>query len=193
MTTPYLYASETKLLRQVKADLDRHESFREYAYPDPLSKIGRQYKGKDWPWGFISGRALLSKIKNAKEEDGAPWTYGFGFTHNVTPDSRINRITAERMLEDLILKMNSVLVNTLTWYNEASFVTKTILINMGFNMGVKGLLGFKNTLALIRAKNYPQAAQNMKLSRWYTQVGVRAEELVKRMATQSIEPQHQAN
>lgn len=190
MNTPYLHVGETKLLRQVKADLDRHEGFREYAYPDPLSPIGKKYRGENWPWGYVPARVLLARIPGAKDKDGAPWTYGFGFTFNVTPDSTINRIQAERRLEDLILSMNNFLPTKLPWYNDATFVVKTILINMAFNLGVDRLMKFKNTLAYIKAKDYLNAARNMKLSLWYKQVGVRAEELVERMKNQKIEPQY---
>lgn len=191
-SVPYLHTAETKLMLQVKKDLDRHEGFREYAYPDPLSKLGRRYRGKDWPWGFRPARELMALIPGAKDEDGAPWTYGFGFTHCVTADSRIHRVAAERMLEGLILEQNIVLSEKLPWYKDASFVTKTVLINMAFNLGLVGLLKFKNTLGFIKAQNYEQAARNMTLSLWYAQVGDRAKELVQRIKTQTIEPQHKA-
>jgi lysozyme len=190
MSIPYLHTAETKLMLQVKADLERHEGFREFAYPDPLSPLGRRYRGKDWLWGFVPARELMARIPGAKEEDGKPWTYGCGFTNCVTPDSRIHRIPAERMLEGLILEMQHVLASKLPWYPTASFVTKTVLTNMAFNMGINGLLKFKNTLAYIKAKQYEQAARNMELSLWYKQVGYRAKELVQRMKTQTIEPQH---
>lgn len=192
MTIPYLHTSETKFMLQVKKDLEAHEGFRECAYPDPLSKLAQKYKGKDWPWGSVPARNLLCNIKGAKESDGAPWTYGFGFTHCVTPDSRIQRISAERMLESLILEQDHLLGTTLPWYKTASFVTRTVLINMAFNMGLKGLLAFKNTLNFVKLKDYEKAARNMQLSLWYTQTGDRAKELVKRMKTQTIEPQDQA-
>src|SRR6478752_3804330 len=121
MSIPYLYTSETKLMRQVAKDLARHEGFREYAYPDPLSKIGKKYRGNDWQWGFVPARVLLAKIKGAKDEDGGPWTVGYGFTHNVTPDSRISRIAADRMLENLILQANGLLSMRLYWYKDATF------------------------------------------------------------------------
>lgn len=191
MTIPYLHTADTKLMLQIKKDLDRHEGFREYAYPDPLSGIARKYPvSKEFPWGKVSARSLLAKVKGAQDKDGHPWTVGYGFTNGTTPDSRIQKIPAERMLEGLILEQNLRLRDKLPGYVDASFVTKTVLINMAFNMGLKGLLSFKNTLAFIKAKNYVHAAQNMKLSLWYTQVGNRAKELVKRMQTQTIEPQH---
>lgn len=189
----YLHTTETRLVLQVKKDLERHEGFREYAYPDPLSPMARKYKGKDWPWGFVPARTLMARIKDAKDSDGAPWTYGFGFTYGVTPDSRITRILAERKLEALILNQDDTLAAALPWYSKgASFVTKTVLINMAFNLGLKGLLGFKNTLNFVKLKDYEKAARNMMLSLWYTQTGSRAKELALRMKTQTIEPLHKA-
>lgn len=188
--TAYLYTTETSLLLQVKADLERHEGFKEWAYPDPLSFIGKKYKS--FPWGNQPARELLARIGNANEKDGAPWTVGFGFTNGVTPDSTMNRITAERKLEGLILEMNNALSTVFTWYKGASFVTKTIIINMAFNMGLKTLLSFKNTLAAVAAKQYVQAANGMANSLWYKQTGLRAKELVQRMSTQTIEAANKA-
>jgi len=190
MTEPYLHAGTTPLVLQVKKDLERHEGFRVFAYPDPLSKLGKKYK--HLPWGFQPARELLSLITDMDERDGLPWTVGFGFTDKVTPDSKIERIPAERKLETKILEMNTVLGAKLPWYKDASFVTKTILINMAFNMGLFGLLKFRNTLRFIQAKDYARAASNMKLSLWYRQVGDRAKELVARMATQTIPAEHKA-
>ena len=190
MAIPYLHTAETKLMLQVKKDLSRHEAFREYAYPDPLSPMGKKYRG--WNWGKVAARELLGRIAGFKVEDGNPWTYGYGFTHNVTCDSRIQPVAAERQLESLILEMNLVLGETFSWYKASSFITKTILINMAFNMGLSKLKGFKNTLEFIRKNDYENAARNMQLSLWYTQTGSRARELVERMRTQTIEPQYKA-
>ena len=46
-----------------------------------------------------------------------------------------------------------------------------------------GLLGFKNTLATIRAGDYQRAASMMLDSKWAGQVGQRAERLSRMMAT----------
>lgn len=186
--------SQLKLVKQVAGDLDRHEGFREFAYPDPLSGLMKKFPKERW--GFEPAKDILARIRVSVEEAtklGAPWTVGYGFTHGVNPDSRMNRITAERRLEQEILNVDAALSKVLSWYKEASFVTKTILINMAFNMGLEGLLGFKNTLRFISQKNYEQAAHNMTLSLWYRQVGSRAKELVERMRTQTIPAGYQKN
>lgn len=191
MNIPYLNKNDTKLLLQVKKDLERHEGFREFAYADPLTPLYKKY-AKLGKWGKVPARSFLSEADLKNLDSGAPWTYGFGFTKGVNVDSRIDRIKAERLLEEHILEMDAILQNLLYWFKESSFVTRVILINMAFNMGVKGLLKFRNTLAFIKAKNYKQAASNMKQSLWYKQVGARAHELVERMKTQTIAPQHAA-
>ena len=182
---------QTALVRQVTSDLDRHEGFREYAYPDPLSKLQAQHPRERW--GFVPARQILERLKISTDvaaTSGHPWTVGHGFTGGTTLDSRMSRLMSERKLEEKVIEMDGVLKNTLTWYKDATEVTKGILINMAFNMGVNGLLGFKNTLRFISEKNYEQAAKNMEQSLWYRQVKGRAVELTERMRTQTILPAH---
>lgn len=62
---------------------------------------------------------------------------------------------------------------------------QAVIINMAFNLGVNGLLKFKNMLAAFDAKLYKQAADEMLDSRWAKQVGHRAEELAEQMETGS--------
>jgi lysozyme len=62
-------------------------------------------------------------------------------------------------------------------YNGLDEVRKSVLLKMCFNLGVSGLLGFKNTLAFIKAGDWERAANNMLVSRWAKQVGCRAIEL----------------
>ena len=52
-----------------------------------------------------------------------------------------------------------------------------MLLNMCFNLGLKGLLGFNNTLAFIAARDWERAANGMLASKWAKQVGFRAIEL----------------
>lgn len=63
-----------------------------------------------------------------------------------------------------------------------------VLLNMAFNMGVDGLLRFKNTLAMLRAAieghgSYGRVADGMLNSLWAKQVGRRADELARQMRT----------
>ncbi len=62
-------------------------------------------------------------------------------------------------------------------YNGLDEVRKSVLLNMCFNLGINGLLGFKNTLEFIKAGDWERAANNMLVSRRAKQVGRRAIEL----------------
>lgn len=188
---PYLYSNNIPFVLQMKKDLERHEGYRYYAYPDPLSALYKKYPGLDW--GYKPARELLALVKDMDEDDGRPWTVGFGDTHGVSPDSVAPRQQAERRLEQHIMSKDAQIASVLPWYKDASFVTRTVLLNMAFNMGVQGLLGFTNTLRFVKNKDYERAAHNMTLSLWYRQVGNRAKELVERMRTQEIKSEHRAN
>jgi lysozyme len=62
-------------------------------------------------------------------------------------------------------------------YSGLNDTRKSVLLNMCFNLGIKGLLGFKNTLAFIGSGDFERAANGMLASRWAKQVGRRAIEL----------------
>jgi len=65
----------------------------------------------------------------------------------------------------------------LPWLGMAPEAVQEALLNMAFNLGVNGLLGFKETLALMKTEQYAQAAAAMLASKWARQVGARAERL----------------
>lgn len=52
------------------------------------------------------------------------------------------------------------------------------LVNMCFNLGINGLLGFKNTLGFIAKKDWKNAANNLTQSKWFGQVGDRAKRII---------------
>ena len=56
-----------------------------------------------------------------------------------------------------------------------------VLMNMAFQMGVEGLLGFSNTLAMVQAGNYDKAAVGMLNSKWAKQTPARANRLAIQM------------
>jgi len=56
-----------------------------------------------------------------------------------------------------------------------------VLINMAFQLGVSGLLKFKNMIAALDDKDYKRASVEMLDSRWAKQTPNRANELAKQM------------
>lgn len=75
------------------------------------------------------------------------------------------------------------LVRALPWVENLDEVRQRVLLDMAFNLGIAGLLGFKNTLATIKAGDFQKGAAMMLDSRWAGQVGQRADRLAVMMAT----------
>ena len=58
-----------------------------------------------------------------------------------------------------------------------------VLLNMTFNLGINRLLRFKKMWKALSKGKFDEAADEMKDSKWYHQVGRRAEELIEIMRT----------
>lgn len=83
------------------------------------------------------------------------------------------------MLTNDVKKVVAQLNQRLPWWTGLSERRQRVLVNMAFNMGINGLLGFTNTLAMIQHGDFTGAANGMLASKWADQVGDRA----KRLAT----------
>ena len=177
-------------MRQTLADLVRHEGFREYAYPDPLSPLFKKYRKERW--GFMPALQILNKIGVGfaeAEKSGAPWTIGIGFTKGVSVTSQMKLNVAMHKLEDVVLEHLPVLDRVLPTWQGLPLFAKTVVVNMAFNMGSR-LLQFKNSMDLIGQGKYKQAASNLRKSAWAKQTGLRAVELTARLERQAIDPKH---
>lgn len=89
----------------------------------------------------------------------------------------------EYLLNNDIDKRDAELRKRLPWVSELDQARYGVLVAMSFQMGVDGLLGFKNTLELIRTKQWSQAAAGMMNSLWAKQTPTRAARLAKQMQT----------
>lgn len=102
-------------------------------------------------------------------------------------DRGITREEAAFLLENDIKQGEAELLRALPWVATLDEVRQRVLLDMVFNMGIAGVLAFKNTLATIQAGDYQRAASMMLDSKWAKQVGARAERLSRMMAT-GMEP-----
>jgi lysozyme len=93
-------------------------------------------------------------------------------------DDEVNQLLAED-LEKVFTGLN----NNLQWWTDLNNVRQRVLCNMCFQLGIGGLLGFRNTLILIRQGQYAAAANRMLNSKWADQTPARAQRLAKMMAT----------
>lgn len=92
-------------------------------------------------------------------------------------DKGITEEEAMYLLTNDIEQCEFQLNKELPFFKTLDMARQDVLLNMCFNLGIKGLLGFKNTLAMIEVGNYEAAADNMLNSKWAYQVGDRAKEL----------------
>lgn len=110
------------------------------------------------------------------------WTVGYGHAH-VQPGTVWTQEQAEAQLKQDVLEHNAKLAARIPWITQLDPVRRRVLQNMAFNLGVDGLLGFKNTLEYVRTGDYAKAADGMMASKWAKQVKGRADRLAQQMRT----------
>lgn len=93
-------------------------------------------------------------------------------------------ITAEEsayLLNNDIQREWKALTTALPWVTGLNDVRQRVLLDMAFNLGIAGLLKFKNTLATIQRGDFVKAADMMLDSLWAKQVKGRAVRLSQMM------------
>lgn len=101
-------------------------------------------------------------------------------------DVGISEEEARHLLENDVARTVADLDRHLPWWSGLDPVRQRVVINMAFNMGVAGLLGFSKTLAAMKSGDYVGAAYGMLASKWAGQVGERATRLAHMMSTGGI-------
>lgn len=97
------------------------------------------------------------------------------------PGSGLRDSEIELLLRNDIEDRIAALGNVLPWFHELDEVRQGVLVNMAFQLGTAGLLGFKTTLKLIEAQKYAEAADQMLASKWARQTPARAQRLATQM------------
>lgn len=92
-------------------------------------------------------------------------------------DRGITKEEALYLLDNDIKAFTAELSERLYYFDTLPENAKIVLIDMAFNMGVGGLLTFKETLEHIKQGDYKEASKSMLQSKWASQVGNRAIEL----------------
>lgn len=114
------------------------------------------------------------------------WTVGVGHNMEAKPlptlwKFPLSEDQIDRLLAGDLADVFEDLDRNLPWWRKLTYARQRALCNMVFNLGMKGLLGFTNTLKHIQAGNYDQAATNMLASKWARQVHQRANRLAEMM------------
>ena len=82
-----------------------------------------------------------------------------------------------------IRRVNGELDEGLPWWRELSAVRQAVLVDMCFNLGFNGLLRFVKMLMALQRRDWGQAAAEIRDSEYYSQVGDRAERLIRMIET----------
>lgn len=101
-----------------------------------------------------------------------------GYGRNLE-DRGITEAEAETMLDNDIQSIEQGLVASFDFYKDLDDVRKAVLIDLGFNLGMAGLKGFKKMLKALEQGDYPEAAIQLLDSRYARQVTNRAMELAR--------------
>lgn len=98
-----------------------------------------------------------------------------GYGRNID-DNGITQAEAEIMLRNDIARCKAELA-PYAWYVEQPAGVQMALLNMCFNIGIGGLLGFRKMIMALTVKDYTKAAKEALDSKWALQVGQRAKDV----------------
>ena len=122
-------------------------------------------------------------VLHAYEDHLGYVTIGYGRLLDKRRGGGISEDEAEYLLSNDIGEVQDELEWRLPWFCKLDNARKAVLVNMAFQMGIAGLLKFKNTLAKIEAGDYEGAAVNMLKSKWARQTPNRAKRMAEQMRT----------
>lgn len=137
----------------------------------------------------MNRQKLYAELRRDEGSRSFPYTdtvgkLTIGVGRNLT-DVGLSDEEIDHLLDNDVARVESGLDRALPWWRTLDDVRQRVIANMAFNMGVFGLLTFKNTLEAIRVGDWSRAHAGMLASKWATQVGPRAKRLAEMMLTGS--------
>lgn len=119
-----------------------------------------------------------------KDSVGKP-TVGYGFlVAALSPDELklnggkiepMSREVAEKILNLKVAKLQRRVLECLPWLSSKTQSIQDTILEMAYQLGLAGLMGFRHTLSCIEAGDYAQAARNLRASLLYRQTPRRVE------------------
>ena len=126
-------------------------------------------------------------VLHAYQDHLGYWTIGVGRLIDAKKGGGISEAEAEYLLMNDIAKVQLQLDDRIPWWRGLSEVRQCVLVSMAFQMGIGGLMSFKNTLGAIERGDWARAAAGMRASKWHTQTPARAGRLAAAMETDEVE------
>ena len=113
-------------------------------------------------------------VLHAYQDSLGLWTIGIGRLIDQRKGGGISEKEAVMLLTHDLERIMTDLDTRIPWWTHQPEPVQRALVNMAFNLGVPGLMGFKGMLAALQARNYVEAAKAALDSKWAKQVGDRA-------------------
>lgn len=123
------------------------------------------------------------EVLHAYQDHLGYWTIGVGVLIDKRKGGGITEEESAYLLQNRISQREAALQKALPWFKDLDEARQGVLLNMSYQMGVEGLLGFKNTLAMVKAGDYEAASKGMLNSLWAKQTPARAKRLSEQMRT----------
>jgi len=122
-------------------------------------------------------------IPHAYQDHLGFWTIGVGRLIDQRKGGGLSPDEVDYLLANDVDRVTRQVRAALPWIVELDDPRQAVLIGMGFQLGVAGLLGFRQTLAAVKDGRYAAAAGLMVISRWAQQTPERAMRMSKQMQT----------
>lgn len=114
------------------------------------------------------------------------WTIGYGHAR-VQPGECWTQAKADAQLRADLKAAIAQIDQFLPWWRTVCDARRYVLLNMTFELGMRGLLGFGHALEAIRSRDYAMASRLMLASKWASQAPRRARRLARIMTTARID------
>lgn len=136
-----------------------------------IPELVRQLKGDE------------GEVLHAYQDHLGFWTIGVGRLIDKRKGGGLRPFESDYLLRNDIEDRINDVGKRLPWFQELDDARRGVLLNMAFQMGTEGLLGFKNTLEMVRRGEYEKAAEGMLNSKWAEQTPERAKRMADQMRT----------
>lgn len=111
------------------------------------------------------------------------YTIGVGILVDKRKGGGLRPEESEFIFQNRMRLVREELTRRIPWMTKLDEARQGVLLNMAYQMGVQGLLGFKNTLAMLQRGDYEGTARGMLNSLWARQTPNRANRLAVQMRT----------
>lgn len=123
------------------------------------------------------------EVLHAYQDHLGFWSLGVGRLIDDRKGGGITKAESTYLLGNDIQSRLDALDRRLPWYRTLDIARQGVVVNMAFQLGVDGLLGFKNTLQAVYERRWEDAARGMLASKWAHQTPERAMRLADQMRT----------